>query len=191
MRKKYFIFAVATCFALAIVCSCGNKSDKEQASVDEEEVDEMDDESEAGDESDTKALDEADDDATVADKDVKAFIEDMYNNDLYIEYEFLEEHCTKRMLRFLADQYDYDGEGYAVWLFRTSCQDNASENPEDNIVKKITKRPGGWWRYEFTDGGWRGINEVKVVEEDGILKFDELRTVYDECLESLNADSAE
>ena len=184
MRKKYFIFAVATCFALAIVCSCGNKSDKEQASVDEEEVDEMDDESEAGDESDMKALD-------VADKDVKAFIEDMYNNDLYIEYEFLEEHCTKRMLRFLADQYDYDGEGYAVWLFRTSCQDNASENPEDNIVKKITKRPGGWWRYEFTDGGWRGINEVKVVEEDGILKFDELRTVYDECLESLNADSAE
>ena len=188
MKRKYFIIAVATCFAWAVVCSCGSKRNKEQTSVDEEEVDDMDDESEADDESDMKTLEEADDDASVA---VKAFIEDMYNNDRYNEYEFLEEHCTKHMLRLLADQYDYDGEGYAVWSFRTTCQDNASENPEDNMVKKITKLPDGWWRYEFTDGGWRGINEVKVVEEDGILKFDDIRNVYDECLESLTGGCTE
>ena len=51
------------------------------------------------------------------------FITDMYERGRYLDYDFLNQHCTEEMKQFLKDHYDYDGEGYAVWLFRTSSQD--------------------------------------------------------------------
>lgn len=46
---------------------------------------------------------------------VKEFIVNMYNNHLYDEYRFLENHCTRHLLDVLRADYEYDGTGYAVW----------------------------------------------------------------------------
>lgn len=42
----------------------------------------------------------------------------------------LEKCCTQRLLRKLRADYGYDGEGYAVWLFRTGAQDGPDDVSE-------------------------------------------------------------
>ena len=110
-----------------------------------------------------------------------AFIKSMYENQLYYDKEFLEHHCTKRMLQHLRDEYDYDGEGYAIWLFRTSAQDGkpGAEGVIDKVLS-ITKDSEGWYHYTFTDGGWRGENKLKAHVENGEVMIDDLKSVYDE-----------
>lgn len=184
MKKKYFTMAVAACFMLATVCACNNgKSSKERIDDDMEEV-EGEDEEDAEDEDDAVESEEAEN----KDAEIRAFIIDMYENGRYMDYEYLRKYCTKNLLTYLKEQYEYDGEGYAGWLFRTGSQDGkpGCEGVSD-AVNEISKRPDGWWRYEFTDGGWKGINEVKVIVEDGKLKFDGVRTFYDEAQEQYEA----
>ena len=49
----------------------------------------------------------------VSDDEIKDFITTMYNDYLYGEEEFLREYCTDKMMKKLADEYEYDGEGLA------------------------------------------------------------------------------
>lgn len=79
----------------------------------------------------------------------KEFIEDMYNNRLYENYSFLKKHCTREMLNKLSDAYDYDGEGYATWLFRSGMQDGV--NDKYRIIS--IKEDGEWFDYEGVDMG--------------------------------------
>ena len=114
------------------------------------------------------------------------FIVDMYENHRYNDYDFLEAHCTKRLLKYLREQYEYDGEGYAVWLFRTSSQDGkpGTENIKDKVTD-ISKDGEDWYRYEFTDGGWRGENKLNIyIDEDGNVMMDAVERIYDEAREA-------
>ena len=114
------------------------------------------------------------------------FITDMYENQRYNDYDFLEAHCTKRLLKYLREQYEYDGEGYAVWLFRTSSQDGkpGAENTKDKVTD-ITKDGDDWYRYKFTDGGWRGENKLNIYfDEDGNVMMDAVECIYDEAKEA-------
>ena len=106
----------------------------------------------------------------------------MYEKDLYTEYDFLEKHCSKAFLQYLKDQYEYDGEGYAVWLFRTSSNDGkpGAEDVKSKVLS-ITKDNEGWYHYTFTDGGWHGENKIKLHMENGKVVMDELKSVYDEA----------
>ena len=113
------------------------------------------------------------------------FIVDMYENQRYNDYAFLEAHCTKRLLKYLREQYEYDGEGYAGWLFRTSSQDGkpGSQNDKDKVID-ITRDGEYWYYYEFTDGGWRGKNKVYIYfDEDGNIMMDAVERIYDEAYE--------
>ena len=113
-------------------------------------------------------------------KKVKAFITDMYNNYKYGEEDFLKEHCTERLLNQLREAYEYDGEGYAVWLFRTSSNDGLGEGTR---VVSVSTEDGLWYEYEFYDGSWKGKNRVKCVVVDGKVWMDEVERLYDEAAE--------
>lgn len=102
-----------------------------------------------------------DDEEAREEKMVKDFIVDMYDNDRYMEYEFLEEHCTDGMLKFLKESYEYDGEGYAVWLFRSSNVDgNPDAEDRESRVLSVTKKDG-WYHYQYNDCGWKGENRMR------------------------------
>lgn len=113
---------------------------------------------------------------------VEEFITNMYNNDLYMDYDFLEEHCSKGLLEKLEADYDYesDGKSYAVWDFRTSAQD--SKPDADAVSKIISVKPDGdgWYTYEFLDGGWKGVTKVKCSVHGGKVTMEELIKVFDE-----------
>lgn len=122
------------------------------------------------------------DEALEGDPAIQSFIIDMYENQRYNDEAFLKAHCTEHLLKYLRDQYEYDGEGYAGWLFRTSSQDGkpGSENVRDQIIS-IAKDNDGWYHYQFFDGGWRGENKVNLwVGSDGKVMMDGIERVYDE-----------
>ena len=62
----------------------------------------------------------------------------------------LEKCCTQRLLRKLRADYGYDGEGYAVWLFRTGAQDDVSE------IREVAALGDGRYRVDFVDMGTEG-----------------------------------
>ncbi|MBR2234477.1 MAG: hypothetical protein IJ892_05435 [Prevotella sp.] len=114
-------------------------------------------------------------------KKVKAFITDMYNNYKYGDEDFLKEHCTERLLNQLREAYEYDGEGYAFWLFRTSSTDGLGDGTR---VVDVNTDDGLWYVYDFYDGSMRGKNRVKCVVVDGKVWMDEVERLYDEAAET-------
>lgn len=115
----------------------------------------------------------------VSDDEIKDFITTMYNDYLYGEEEFLREYSTDKMMKKLADEYEYDGEGLAIWLFRTTAQDGT---PDNDGVKSVYREDDNndWWRYEFIDEGYKGINRIKILIVDGKIQIDDIERVYDE-----------
>lgn len=160
----------AACLLVAISCclSCGGANSKKRISGTQEVH------------ADTIVKSDVGEEATI-----KRFITDMYNNRLFENYTFLEKHCSQRLLKKLADDYDYDSEGvaYAVWDFRTGCQDFKEGSAKASKIISVKKTADGWYQYEFLDVGWYGINRLKCHIEDGEVIMDALENVYDECME--------
>ena len=102
------------------------------------------------------------------DKIIKGFITEMYNNGPYNEYDFLEEHCTPRMLQQLRDDYEYDGEGYAIWDFRSMSNDGIDD---ENCVLSIDKIDGRYY-YEAKDSGFIFRNILSAFVQDGKVMLD-------------------
>lgn len=123
------------------------------------------------------------DDAAISD-----FITEMYNNGLYSDYGFLEDHCSEALLQTLADEYEYDSEGvaYAVWKFRTESQDGKPDSDVKSEIVSVENVGDGWYEYEFYDGGWLGKNRIKVSSNEGNIMIESIEKVYDEFLEEYN-----
>ncbi len=102
------------------------------------------------------------------DKIIMDFITEMYNSSLYVEDAFLEEHCTPRMLQQLRDDYEYDGEGYANWDFRSESNDGFSD---ENGIINVEKIDGRYY-YEANDAGYIFRNIISAFIQDGIVMFD-------------------
>lgn len=102
----------------------------------------------------------------------REFIRDMYENVLYEDYEFLEQHCTKELLETLAAEYDYDGDGYAVWKFRSEAQDGP--NDECGIIS-IEDLGDGWYRYTAKDMGITFSKRIKISHEGGKIVIEDLQ----------------
>lgn len=78
------------------------------------------------------------------------FIRTMYDGRLYEDYEFLENNCSAGLLQRLSNEYDYDGGGYAVWLFRSGMQDGPTN---ESRILEIEQLGDGWYRYKALDMG--------------------------------------
>lgn len=65
--------------------------------------------------------------------------------------------------------YGYDGEGYAVWLFRTGAQDGPDDVSE---IREVASLGDGRYRVDFVDMGTEGRRIVKIVDENGAMKID-------------------
>ena len=178
MKKSMIVLAVSSFLACATSCNNGNSTNastepdevKEEQQVEEAQVVEED-------RLEAASAEDAEDESAIQD-----FITNMYEKDLYTEYDFLEKHCSKAFLQYLKDQYEYDVEGYAVWLFRTSANDGkpGAEDVKSKVLS-ITKDNEGWYHYTFTDGGWHGENKIKLHMENGKVVMDDLKSVYDEA----------
>ena len=101
------------------------------------------------------------------DKIIMDFIKEMFAQSSYTEEAFLERHCTESMLAQLKEDYDYEGEGYANWDFRSESNDGFGDNHIINIEKK-----DGRYYYEGNDGGTKFRNIISAFVKDGVVMFD-------------------
>lgn len=178
MKSLLTVWTVSSLLACATSCNSGNSAKtltEAEERTEEQKVEEA------------PAVEEAQVEAAEDEAGIRDFITNMYEQDLYSETDFLETHCSKALLQYLKDQYEYDGEGYAFWLFRTSSQDGKpeAENVESKVLS-VTKDSEGWYHYTFTDGGWHGENKIKLHMENGKVVMDELKCVYDEAASQYN-----
>lgn len=177
MKNKYLLIAISAFFLLTFATSCNNS----KGANDKSEIEENTENSDKGDAEKNDSL-------------IRDFITNMYEKELYYNYDFLEAHCTKKMLKCLKDEYEceYGSDGYAGYLFRTGAQDDkpGAEDVKDKVLK-ITKDSEGWYHYTFTDGGWRGENKIKVCVENGEVKVDEVERVNNEYAEAGNRESVD
>ena len=177
MKNKYLLIAISAFFLLTFATSCNNS----KGANDKSEIEENTENSDKGDAEKNDSL-------------IRDFITNMYEKELYYNYDFLEAHCTKKMLKCLKDEFEceYGGDGYAGYLFRTGAQDDkpGAEDVKDKVLK-ITKDSEGWYHYTFTDGGWRGENKIKVRVENGKVMVDEVERVNNEYAEAGNREFEE
>lgn len=96
--------------------------------------------------------------------DAESFIRDFYQNRLFEDEAFLKEHCSCHLISRLREAYDYEGEGYAVWLFRSGAQDGPDGTKNDVVS---VEREGDWYTYEAYDCGILFSRSVKLNENGG------------------------
>ncbi|MBP9998854.1 MAG: hypothetical protein KBS67_06380 [Bacteroidales bacterium] len=107
--------------------------------------------------------------------DDREFIRDMYENNLYEDYTFLEQHCSEGLLEKLSEQYDYEGEGYAVWKFRSGAQDGPSR---ERSVIHVEDEGDGWYIYTALDMGITFRKKIKISHEGGQTMIEDVADVY-------------
>ncbi len=103
------------------------------------------------------------------------FIKDFYASCVFGTTDcepLLKKSCTARLLKKLSDNYGYDGEGYAVWLFRTDAQDGPSDVSE---VTAVAALGDGLYEVNFIDRGIAGRRILKIADENGVLKIDAVK----------------
>lgn len=103
------------------------------------------------------------------------FIRDMYENVLYEDYGFLEKHCSESLLSKLSAAYDYEGEGYAVWAFRSGAQDGPSN---EHSVIHIEDNGDGWYTYTAMDMGITFRKRIKILHEGGRTMIEDVTDDY-------------
>lgn len=103
------------------------------------------------------------------------FVRDMYEKVQYEDYSFLEQHCSESLLKRLSEAYDYDGEGYAVWMFRSGAQDGPSE---EHLIIHIEDEGDGWYIYTAIDMGITFRKKIKISHEGGRTMIDDVIDDY-------------
>ena len=97
------------------------------------------------------------------------FIKDFYANYVFGEKNYIptvKKHCTAKLQKQLKDNYEYDGEGYAIWDFRTGAQDGPSDVCK---VTSVAVLANGFYKVDFIDMGIKGNRTLKIVNENGTL----------------------
>ena len=124
-----------------------------------------------------------------SDPNAVAFIKSMYNQEKYEDYSFLKSHCTRKMLKKLADSYEYEGGGFATWLFRSGAQDekyNWGQNVEsESKILSIVAKDDHWYAYTALDMGWKFTNWVYLIKSGNTFLIDDVITVYNQYKEEL------
>ncbi len=105
-------------------------------------------------------------------KEMEAIANDIYTNVIFGdgEQELLEAYCTPELLKKLRDAYDFDGDGYAVWLFRTGAQDGDGESK----VMSMTPGEENTLKVDYLDMGHEGSTVLVFVRDGETWKIDNL-----------------
>lgn len=81
-------------------------------------------------------------------------------------------HCSPNLQRQLREHYGYDGDGYAVWEFRSGLQDG----PENHsAVTAVTPTDDGYYKVDFIDRGIKGSRTLKIIVSKGTLMIDAIK----------------
>ena len=106
------------------------------------------------------------------DKDVKEFLIDMYNRQLFQEDTFLNIHCSEAIIQKMKDEYakKYKADGLAYWIFRSD------KDGDGDVYSLVSVRPEDdfWYKYTFYDNGIAGAHRVKVIKTDTIFHIEEI-----------------
>ena len=118
--------------------------------------------------------------STTKSDEIKSFITQMYNNKLYEDYDFLQKHCSAKLLKKLQDAYPYDADGiaYATWLFRSGKQDSKPRANDKTIMLEV-KADSDWFVYTALDMGWEFTNKIKITNKGGEIVIEDLCAVKD------------
>lgn len=146
MKKLFIVLSVFILIFTSMICSCNNKSNNNN-----EETIECDDKSNI-------------DEETL----VKDFLSNLYSNYVFGNNDFddIKTHFSQSIVNQLRDEFEYDGGGYAVWLFRSGAQDGPSQISRVNNISLLSD---GWYKVEMTDMGYDVSCRFKVSVEDGAV----------------------
>lgn len=103
------------------------------------------------------------------------FIKEFYSSYVFGKKDYIpavKKYCTAKLQKELKDDFEYDGEGYAIWNFRTGTQDGPSDVSK---VTSIDALGNGFYKVSFTDMGIKGNRTLKIVNVDKTLKFDAVK----------------
>ena len=105
----------------------------------------------------------------------EAFIDKMYNEKLYEDYDFLQKHCSPELLKKLQDAYTYDSDepAYATWLFRSGQQDSKPGSDDKTMILDVTA-DGDWYTYKALDMGWEFTNRIKLTSKDAKIIIEDM-----------------
>lgn len=99
------------------------------------------------------------------------FLRQLYNYSLYQDDDFLEKYCSPKVLSKLKDDYEYEGDGYANWDFRSGYQDGYSN---DHTLVTVSEEEDGWFVYTGIDMGWLFKRSVQLVKKDDDIRIADL-----------------
>ena len=159
--KKLIVIAAA-----AIAVSCGNKQQAQQSESDSTIV-----------ATDSVVVEEVAPENNAAELDAKAIekIQKFYKEYVFGREEATDEvinsYCTKKLAKKLADDYEYEGGGYAVWDFRSGAQDGDSDVQKVNNVEALGE---GKYKVSYNDMGTKGSCIISVVVDGDNILFDEI-----------------
>lgn len=159
--KKLMIIAAA-----AIAVSCGNKQAAQQPESDSTAV-----------ATDSVVVEKAAPENDAAEIDAQAIekIQEFYKNYVFGNKEatdaVINKYCTKKLAKKLADDYEYEGGGYAIWDFRSDAQDGDSDVQKVNNVEALGE---GKYKVSYNDMGTKGSCIISVVVDGDNILFDEI-----------------
>lgn len=111
---------------------------------------------------------------------VRAFVETFYNNWTdQLDYVYLKRYATPRLLKYLADSYDYDCEGecLATWMFFYEGGGDVGEK----MSRRFTARDNSHVLVETKYDNYEYAVLLTVIKDGKAFKIDELkqeRSVY-------------
>ena len=190
MKKIVFAFCALALISLVVTTTGCNPTVK-QAGTDSTAVDDTNAKGQSkGRKAKTKGETDAAKDSVAAtdsiDKDLQALEEQAPGRikDFYLKYVYggwevsegaLRKYCTNRMVRKLRADYDYEGEGFAVWDFRAALDDG---DFSVSSFQSVESRGDGVFRAHYKEFGKAGYCDVRMVMEDGKPMIDQIIRNY-------------
>lgn len=160
MKKIISLLLVTMCVLGTMVVACGNKQQAQEA----EDVQGI------------QGVQEAENNTAMLDAKAIENIQVFYKMYVFGHEEatdaVIDRYCTKNLAKKLADDYEYDGGGYAVWDFRSGYQDGDSDVEE---VTKVEALGEGRYKVSYNDMGHMGSCIISVVVDGDNILFDTIR----------------
>lgn len=110
---------------------------------------------------------------------IKDFLKNFYENYIikYGDFSEVKYHFSPSIVSKLQSAYqeEYDGMGYAIWLFRSGAQDG----PGESEVINIEDNGDGWFTVYMSDMGFKGSCVFKASIEDDVVFITDFKNQWD------------